>query len=616
MFCVEQTDSAISEIVQQLNIKADIAVSLEYNPGNGLSVRKSGSNAIITYGRRVELFRALGLLAQHSNDAEYFVKQNACFRMNGVMLDCSRNGVARVETVKKMIRYMALMGLDMLMLYTEDTYEVPEYPYFGYMRGRYTIDEIQEMDSYASSYGIEMIPCIQTLAHLAATLRWEVFDPIKDNDDILLCGDERTYEFIEAMIRSCRNSYRTNRIHIGFDEAFMLGLGRYRMKNGIRNRDEIFCEHLSKVNEICQKYDFRPMIWSDMFYRIAFNGNYSPDQEIAQSVIDMVPPDVDLVYWDYYRHEKEAFCQAFDSHLQFNNPILFAGGSWRWTGYVPHTEKSLESSAAALAACAEKGIQEVFCTAWGDGGNETPIFVILPTLQLYAEYGYQADTSVNALRERLFACTGESYDDMLLLDNPDKPDGKYRRIETNPSRYLLYMDVLGGVFERHTEPCYRDYYTQYARELAEAATRSRDNGYIYDLLSKLCDLLAVKSCVGVEAQKAYLGSDMKSLRNIADVRLPEIAEKLEQFRLAVQKRWEIEYKYSGFDVLDHRLGGVAQRIKTAICRIHRFLDGDLDSLEELEGKRLPFNSLSDEELEKERVMCWGITKHHFSPNVM
>lgn len=616
MFRFDQTDFAISDIVSQLRIKADISVSLEYVPGDGLSVQKSGEKAIITYGRRVELFRALGLLAQHSDDAEYFVRQNSCFRMNGVMLDCSRNGVAKVETVKKMIRYMALMGLDMLMLYTEDTYEVPEYPYFGYMRGRYTIDEIREMDEYAASYGIEMIPCIQTLAHLAATLRWEVFDSIKDNDDILLCGDDHTYAFIEAMIRACRKGYRTKRIHIGFDEAFMLGLGRYRVKNGIRNRDEIFCEHLSKVNEICKKYDFRPMIWSDMFYRIAFNGDYSPEQEIAQSVIDMVPRDVDLVYWDYYRYEKEAFCQAFDSHLQFNSPILFAGGSWRWTGYVPHTQKSLESSAVALEACVEKGIQEVFCTAWGDGGNETPIFVILPTLQLYAECGYQADTSVAALRERLFACTGESFDDMLLLDNPDKPDGKYRRIETNPSRYLLYMDVLGGVFERHTEPCYKDYYTQYARELAEAATRSRDNGYIYDLLSKLCDLLAVKSCVGVDAQKAYLEKDMNELRHIAEVRLPDIAEKLECFRLAVQKRWETEYKYSGFDVLDHRLGGVAQRIKTAIYRIHRFLDGDIDVLEELEGKRLPFNSLSDEELEKDRVMCWGITKHHFSPNVM
>ena len=44
------------------------------------------------------------------------------------MLDCSRNAVPRVEAVKMVLRKMALMGLNTLMLYTEDTYEVPEQP--------------------------------------------------------------------------------------------------------------------------------------------------------------------------------------------------------------------------------------------------------------------------------------------------------------------------------------------------------------------------------------------------------------------------------------------------------------------------------------------------------
>ena len=386
-------DTAVFEIVRQLKVSENIDVSLSFKEGSPLQVEKHGSAATVTYGRRVELFRGLGLLAENSHLQDYSVIQTARFKTNGVMLDCSRNGVARVETVKKMICYMALMGLDMLMLYTEDTYEIPEYPYFGYMRGRYTIAEIREMDEYAAQYGIEMIPCIQTLAHLSATLRWPCFDGMKDNDDILLCGEEQTYEFIEAMIRACRAAYKTDRIHIGMDEAFMLGLGQYRVKNGIHNREEIFCKHLDRVNEICKKYDFKPMIWSDMFFRIAFAGDYSADGEISQKVIDMVPENVELVYWDYYRHQKEAYVSAIESHQKFKNPLLFAGGSWRWTGYAPHTVKSLEASRAALSACVEKGVQEVFCTAWGDGGNETPIFVILPTLQLYAELGYQGEIS-------------------------------------------------------------------------------------------------------------------------------------------------------------------------------------------------------------------------------
>ena len=39
----------------------------------------------------------------------------------GIMLDCSRNGVLKVETVKRFIELMSAMGFNSLQLYTEDT---------------------------------------------------------------------------------------------------------------------------------------------------------------------------------------------------------------------------------------------------------------------------------------------------------------------------------------------------------------------------------------------------------------------------------------------------------------------------------------------------------------
>lgn len=40
------------------------------------------------------------------------------------MVDCSRNAVLLVKSAKNLLRKMALMGYNMLQLYTEDTYEV------------------------------------------------------------------------------------------------------------------------------------------------------------------------------------------------------------------------------------------------------------------------------------------------------------------------------------------------------------------------------------------------------------------------------------------------------------------------------------------------------------
>ena len=54
------------------------------------------------------------------------------------MIDCSRNGVLLVSAVQDLLRHCALMGCNMLQLYTEDTYKIPHEPFFGYFRGGYT----------------------------------------------------------------------------------------------------------------------------------------------------------------------------------------------------------------------------------------------------------------------------------------------------------------------------------------------------------------------------------------------------------------------------------------------------------------------------------------------
>lgn len=152
--------------------------------------------------------------------------------MKGVMLDCSRNAVMNVKTVKKFITYLKKTGYDALMLYTEDTYEIKEEPLFGYMRGRYSQEELKEIVSFGDFSGVEVIPCIQTLAHLNAIFNYPRFLKIRDVNDILLVDEEETYKLIEEMFVACENCFSSRRIHIGMDEAHMLGLGRYLDAHG------------------------------------------------------------------------------------------------------------------------------------------------------------------------------------------------------------------------------------------------------------------------------------------------------------------------------------------------------------------------------------------------
>ena len=76
------------------------------------------------------------------------------FDMIGVMIDSSRNGVIHPEASQSFLMRLALMGVNMAILYTEDTYEIPGEPFFGYLRGRYTASELRAIDDYAFLFGI------------------------------------------------------------------------------------------------------------------------------------------------------------------------------------------------------------------------------------------------------------------------------------------------------------------------------------------------------------------------------------------------------------------------------------------------------------------------------
>lgn len=619
MFHIENVTTQISEILKQLKINSDVFVTLIEKKGEPLKVEKNGDQAVITYGRSVELYRGLGLLAEHCTDDAYTTVQPARFKLDGVMLDCSRNGVMKLDVVKRFIRYMALMGLDTLMLYTEDTYEIPEYPYFGYMRGRYSCDELKEMDEYAYSYGIELIPCIQTLAHLEGALRWSCFADVKDCNNILLCGEEKTYTLIEAMIRTCRNCFRTKRIHVGMDEAHMMGLGKYLDRNGYEPREEIFCRHLDRVNAICKQYDFEPMIWSDMFFRLAFGGEYYPPEGVQfdHKVIELVPENVELVYWDYYHEEQSDYERYIKMHKQFNNKIIFAGGAWRWLGHGPALVKSVYQTRVALKGCIEEGIDEVFVTAWGDNGNEASFMCILPVMQQYAEFCYQGDVSDDVLAERMLVCTGESFQDMMLMDKANNVDvGHWTCSGGNPSKYLLYMDILGGIAERHTDEGYPERYEKGAKLLYEAAERSPSLGYMYEHIANLCKVLAIKSRVGVDAQKAYKAGDNETLKQIADQVLPELLCRFDAFHKTMYEQWTKECKANGYEVLDLRIGGLESRTKTAIARINLYLEGKIDQLEELDEYRLTMDCRPNDDVGKHEVMCDNFWIPAFSASIV
>src|SRR5699024_7494430 len=306
-------------ITEQANVhltceQADNQYDLSINYKNGVGH--------ITYQKPHHFFRAFGIFLEkvQRGKKEFNTEETAQFNTVGPMFDLSRNAVMKQERFYEMIRILAVMGLNSAMLYREATCEGKGEPYFGYMRGRYSEDELKDLDDYAHQFGIELIPCIQTLAHLEELLKWDEAYHYKDTRGALLLENEETYQLLENMIRSVSKPFRSKRIHIGMDEAEEVGRGIFLNKHGHKSRFELMATHLGKVLQITDKLGLEAMMWSDMFLKLASEtgDQYSKSTQIPDYIIEQTPEQVQLMYWQYNATDIEHYRNIIAEHQAFN----------------------------------------------------------------------------------------------------------------------------------------------------------------------------------------------------------------------------------------------------------------------------------------------------------
>lgn len=578
-----------ADIGLSISPKATVAVACKL--GDRLAVEGTAEAVTVTYRRKCELFRALSYLPTFLKDGKP-VQETGRYRLLSYMGDCSRNAVFNLPFAKQMIRNLAGMGYSSMMLYMEDTYELPGYPYFGHMRGRFTADELRELDDYADSFGLELIPCIQTLAHLATTIRWPDFQGYTDTNDILLVGDDRTYAFAKAAIQQCASCFRTRRINLGMDEAHDLGCGNYLRKNGYRKPSEIMLEHLNRVVEICREIGVRPMIWSDMFFRMAFGTYYVREGEISQEVMDRVPEGLELVYWDYYTMDRERCEHMMKCHKSFHNNVLFAGGAWKWHGFGAHNAFSIKSSKIQLDACEKYGVDEIIVTGWGDNGGEASQVSSLASILYFAErcyHGENVDTQWLDLRSK--QCFATSIEDLLAFDLPNAlTECSVEKVDhpCSPAKYLLFNDPLERLEDRHmVRETVRAEYEARAQKLLSISDNPRF-GYCFEALGKLCAALAEKATLGWQLYDAYQAGDCAELDRLAKTVIPNVIGLVDEFLVAFRKQWYHENKTFGFSTQEIRIGGLKERLHSTALRVEAYLSGEVDRIEELEQAPLAY----------------------------
>ncbi|CIO69376.1 glycosyl hydrolase family 20 (GH20) protein [Streptococcus pneumoniae] len=572
----------------------DVEVAVTQSDQASISIEGEEGHYQLTYRKPHQLYRALSLLVTVLAEADKVeIEEQAAYEDLAYMVDCSRNAVLNVASAKQMIEILALMGYSTFELYMEDTYQIEGQPYFGYFRGAYSAEELQEIEAYAQQFDVTFVPCIQTLAHLSAFVKWGVKEvqELRDVEDILLIGEEKVYDLIDGMFATL-SKLKTRKVNIGMDEAHLVGLGRYLILNGVVDRSLLMCQHLERVLDIADKYGFHCQMWSDMFFKLMLaDGQYDRDVEIPEETrvyLDRLKDRVTLVYWDYYQDSEEKYNRNFRNHHKISHDLAFAGGAWKWIGFIPHNHFSRLVAIEANKACRANQIKEVIVTGWGDNGGETAQFSILPSLQIWAELSYRND--LDGLSAHFKTNTGLTVEDFMQIDLanllPDLP-GNLSGI--NPNRYVFYQDILCPILDQHMTPEQdKPHFAQAARTIADIKEKAGNYAYLFETQAQLNAILSSKVDVGRRIRQAYQADDKESLQQIARQELPELRSQIEDFHALFSHQWLKENKVFGLDTVDIRMGGLLQRIKRAESHIEVYLAGQLDRIDELEVEILPF----------------------------
>lgn len=525
----------------------------------------------------------------------------------GVMLDASRNAVMKPEQVKEFARIMKQFGYTMIQMYTEDTYEIPDEPYFGYLRGRYSQDELKDIVSYCESIGMEMIPSIQTLAHIETIFRWGPYRSIHDIDDVLLADDEKTYALIRKMFAATRECYPNSRyINVGLDEAHRLGLGRYLDKNGYEPAMRIFLRHLERVIAIAREYDFQPLMWSDMFFRIEHGGTYEyltgkEEPILSEEILALCPEGVEQVFWRYHDTDKENYARMLEAHKKFKGETWFAGGAWTWKGFVANNEGTLACMRPAMEACREQEVDNILITMWGDDGKECSFWALLPSLFAVRRF-YDGITDMEWIKAEFEALMGENFDRMMLLDLP-MDYGKNAVTNKTPHKFMLYNDLFVGIFDTTVREGIREQYGNLVRKLRPLASSESRFAYLYDTMAWLARVLEQKYDLGVRTRTAYQAKDMDTLKGMVD-EYQELLTSIGFFASSFRALWYRENKPYGLEVHEQRLGGLMYRIQSQRERLIEYTEGRSASIPELEEMLLPYWEASDTPTSEETYMAF------------
>ena len=272
----------------------------------------------------------------------------------------------RVETLKRFLDWSARFKVNMIGFELEDKFEYPSHPVIG-APGAFTATQLQDIVNYGLERFIQVVPQIQSPAHLAYVLKHPEFADLRadgNNYQACLC-DERTYQLIFSMFDDViKATQGVQYFHVSTDEVYYAGIcAKCDKPYNPENRSLKWIEFARRAHEFLKSRGRTMLAWVEypvitrhipLLPSDLINGVMADDPDHVQAEKDHGIRQ--LIYTSMQGEES-----LFPDHLSVEGEQDVARGR-------------LQSAYETILAKASSGNPVgVYCAAWDDSGlhNET-----------------------------------------------------------------------------------------------------------------------------------------------------------------------------------------------------------------------------------------------------
>ncbi|MFZ2653838.1 MAG: family 20 glycosylhydrolase [Victivallales bacterium] len=193
------------------------------------------------------------------------------FAYRGLMVDVARHPHSLL-TLKKMVTLCWFYKIRYMQIHLADveafTFTSSKYPDLATPHNHLSIDAWRELEEYAASRGVVIIPELDVPGHANKELKKICPTIPRTGSTVINPVSENTFKVLDMLIKEILSVFpRTPFFHIGADEVDFSGWAKcqdcaaFLKKSGLKDLRECYRHFISRMNKIVKSHGRRMIVW-------------------------------------------------------------------------------------------------------------------------------------------------------------------------------------------------------------------------------------------------------------------------------------------------------------------------------------------------------------------